>query len=614
MFSAASERPRHIAASALRGAGLIDKDKDKDARMSDSSAGGAKRTAKVRSHKTRPSDNIKDPGTSSRASLLAARLSGSSSAPISIRGASKQLALSSSRLPRRSLDANRRGPISPGTVSVSAHSVDVWREFVQKRWNPEAQFLNLEHIATDETLKKINRAAGGPSAKEAAVVFKLASQLKPEVLSISLANNGLTNAQPLQTLSHYLPGLRNLSLANNKLKLWKDLDYLSARKGRFLHLKELVMNGNPMREDQIPTNRLDKYRAISEVLRRFPTLELLDSEAIVKINFDAPGPSTIPAPSSGRGPASFPVHMAGALIAPGMEGFVAEFLTKFFTVYDSSRLSLTDVYGPSATFSFSANTSIPPRARIQGHHNSAAMPNQKKLEWTPYITNGSRNLSRVSTLARAEHSLHTGPEEITKKLTSLPGTRHDISAQEKFVVDAWPVQGVLPAPGDAGTVLFITVHGQFEEQPSHGVRSFDRSFILAPAADDSRAKMTGWPVVILSDQLVIRAYSSHEAWTPGPIRMPPQESAPTSSEHTSIQTQPTLLNIPPMASQPAVGNDPMLASLPEPQRMYVIELSARTGLNAEYSIQCLQGNGWDPQKALANFEQVRPNLPREAFI
>lgn len=132
-------------------------------------------------------------------------------------------------------------------------------------------------------------------------------------------------------------------------------------------------------------------------------------------------------------------------------------------MYDTSRTSLAAVYGPTASFSFSANTSIPPRARIQGHHNSAAMPNQKKLDWMPYLSNGSRNLSRLTTVARAEKSLQTGPEEIVAKLVSLPGTKHDISAQNKFVVDAWPVQGVLPLPGDASTVLFILVHGQFEE-------------------------------------------------------------------------------------------------------------------------------------------------------
>jgi nuclear RNA export factor len=94
------------------------------------------------------------------------------------------------------------------------------------------------------------------------------------------------------------------------------------------------------------------------------------------------------------------------------------------------------------------------------------MPNQKKLEWTQYLTSGSRNLSRMNTVARAEKSLQTGPKEIVAKLSSLPGTRHDITAQDKFVVDAWPVHGVLPLPGDASTVLFISVHGQFEEGES----------------------------------------------------------------------------------------------------------------------------------------------------
>jgi nuclear RNA export factor len=72
---------------------------------------------------------------------------------------------------------------------------------VKKRWNPDARFLNLEVSVTclidptpsdrlfqrmmeDETLRKHNIAAPGApgaTAREAAVIFKLASQLKPEV-------------------------------------------------------------------------------------------------------------------------------------------------------------------------------------------------------------------------------------------------------------------------------------------------------------------------------------------------------------------------------------------------------------------------------------------------
>ncbi|KAF8501233.1 hypothetical protein BU17DRAFT_78428 [Hysterangium stoloniferum] len=614
MFSAASERPRHTFAAALRGAGLLEKDreknKDKDARMADAS-GSTKRSSKVRSHKARNTDNVKDPGTSSRASLLAAKARGTS-LPVSIRGAAK-LGITTK--------LSRRPPHDPlSSSSVPSETISVWKDFVQKRWNPQAQFLNLEYIRKDEVLRPVRRESSPLTTKEISVLFKLASQLQPEVQSLSLANNELTSTNTIHSLHHYLPGVRNLSLANNKIWLWKELDYISARKGKCLHLKELVLNGNPMREHEMTSAKMERYK--SEVLRRFPTLELLDSEVVTKITFDTSESSTLPPPPTGQGPTSFPVQMNGGLIAPGMEGFVADFLTKFFTLYDTARSSLAEVYGPNATFSFAANTSIPPRARIQGYHYSTAMPNQKKLEWSQWLT-GSRNLSRLHNAQRAEQSLHTGTEDVIRKVLSLPGTKHDIAAVEKFVVDAWPVQGVLPAPADASTVLLITVHGQFEEEPSHGIRSFDRTFILAPSPEGSRAQMAGWAVLILSDQLVVRAYSSHEAWTPGAIRMPPQE-APSTSTPTPVpppapQAAPGFQPLmgPGILLQPEqqlrVAIDPVLGALPEAQRVYVIELSARTGLTATYSIQCLEGNGWDPQQAMANFEAVRAQLPSEAF-
>ena len=33
------------------------------------------------------------------------------------------------------------------------------------------------------------------------------------------------------------------------------------------------------------------------------------------------------------------------------------------------------------------------------------------------------------------------------------------------------------------------------------------------------AKQSGWDVVVLSDQLVVRAYSLPDAWRPGPMRV-----------------------------------------------------------------------------------------------
>ena len=91
-------------------------------------------------------------------------------------------------------------------------------------------------------------------------------------------------------------------------------------------------------------------------------------------------------------------------------------------------------------------------------------------------------------------------------------------------------------------------------EPVGGVRSFDRSFVLVPAPEGSRwvrlfgnwrtlitvirqirAKADGWDVEILSDQLVIRGYSSHEAWSPGPLLVQaPVQAAPSSSQPASL--------------------------------------------------------------------------------
>lgn len=134
----------------------------------------------------------------------------------------------------------------------------------------------------------------------------------------------------------------------------------------------------------------------------------------------------------------------------------------FFPTFDNQRESLVNVYHPAATFSFSANTAIPVRSRIQGHHTSKDMPNQRKLEWVPWLAGGaggSRNLGRMGHgVDKMVNSLHVGAEEAVKSMINLPKTVHDVAtAPEKFCVDGWPV-----GQGENMT-LFISVHGQFIE-------------------------------------------------------------------------------------------------------------------------------------------------------
>lgn len=100
-------------------------------------------------------------------------------------------------------------------------------------------------------------------------------------------------------------------------------------------------------------------------------------------------------------------------------------------------------------------------------------------------------------------SLHAGRENVVQSILGLPKTKHDISgAPSEFCLDSWLT----------GSTLFVTVHGRFTEgtsfslefphleglehvggsrsayptEPVNALRSFDRSFVLAPATDDSR--------------------------------------------------------------------------------------------------------------------------------
>lgn len=52
-----------------------------------------------------------------------------------------------------------------------------------------------------------------------------------------------------------------------------------------------------------------------------------------------------------------------------------------------------------------------------------------------------------------------------------------------------------------------------------------------------RAKVNGWDVCILSDQWIVRSYSSHDAWKPGPLlvqAVPGQPKAPAQDQSQSI--------------------------------------------------------------------------------
>lgn len=61
-------------------------------------------------------------------------------------------------------------------------------------------------------------------------------------------------------LGHYMSDLANLSLEGNRIQTWRDLDYISGRKGKLNKLRELILIGNPIRELEYKNNRAESFR------------------------------------------------------------------------------------------------------------------------------------------------------------------------------------------------------------------------------------------------------------------------------------------------------------------------------------------------------------------
>jgi hypothetical protein len=89
--------------------------------------------------------------------------------------------------------------------------------------------------------------------REFSAILRVAAQLQPPVLSLSANSNRLT-ATSITFIHRHLPNIVNLSLVGNKIS---SLDALSTL--HFKNLRELILKGNPVRENAIANGQAEKY-------------------------------------------------------------------------------------------------------------------------------------------------------------------------------------------------------------------------------------------------------------------------------------------------------------------------------------------------------------------
>lgn len=523
------------------------------------------------------------------------------------------------------------GGSATADVKPQTNVVQTLRTFLQQRFDAASGLLNLENMQQDTVLAEANiKPPGAPGAHKdlGTAIWKLSSEMFPNLTTLSLANNALTSLQSLTTLGQYLPKLANLSLERNELRWVRDLDVLASKRHGLHALTELLLVGNPMEQSAVDAGNTDGYRR--DVLAKFPSLRILDRRPVSDVEHGfsqlfrgrsakKAGPEAAQVPLR-----NFPLQLKAGFVDGDAAQVVPEFLSSYFARYDQDRAQLAPVYSANARFSFALNSSPPPRARAERLMHT--MPHQKELVLDRYIDLGSRNILRSHNTKALLRNLHHGASAIVAFLQRLPKTTHPLHDASKFVVDAWVLPNVdvhafTAANEQPDALLYITVHGEFAEAPSQGLRSFDRTFVVAPAAPTSEAAQNGWPCTIVSDMLTIRHYSKPTAWQPdtlpvGPVDAaqapaPPPPASGAPAPGAPAPAPPLLSALPPHLQ----AQEPLAGLAPE-QHTLALQLAAQTRLAYPYAVQCLVENAWDYAQALAAFAALQASqaIPAEAFV
>ncbi|KAI8808976.1 hypothetical protein BJ742DRAFT_257297 [Cladochytrium replicatum] len=110
---------------------------------------------------------------------------------------------------------------SVGTQQQGSNTIHVLRQFIQSRFDPSTNTLNLGGAQSDPFLLSNGITEGfvpnprGRSSKIGPVVCKLVGEVCPTVQTLTLQSNVLESTSTFSTLSQYAPNLLNLSLEND---------------------------------------------------------------------------------------------------------------------------------------------------------------------------------------------------------------------------------------------------------------------------------------------------------------------------------------------------------------------------------------------------------------
>ncbi|TAQ90206.1 hypothetical protein B7494_g1504 [Chlorociboria aeruginascens] len=433
----------------------------------------------------------------------------------------------------------------PGTESADAQEIrHKIRDILSNRYNVELKLLNLSALREDPRWVEMGSITNSPW-KLFAVLMRVCDEFftsshakRDAIMSVTLADNQLSDISVVNTLAQTFPDLKNLDLSQNRLA---DLRSLSAWRLKFRWLENLVLTGNPI-ETLSPDNKI-------EIIKWFPTLQTLDGLRVRSAEEVALAIEASKSPIPVSGPDFRDVAQVGE-----------NFIRQFINLYDSDRMTLlASFYDAESLHSFSINMSAP-----RDPSNFVPIP-----PWTAY-TKFARNMVRVTHLNTRMSRQYRGTHAIRSVWNELPGTRHpDLSTKaDQYLIECHPIAGLSdPTRQSPRGVdgLILTLHGEFEEVNSSSsdkaLRSFSRTFVLGPGAPG------GPQIRVISDIYVLRG------WAP-------------------LATPSKAANGPASMPNPEQQN----------QEVVTMQLVERTGMTPNYAVLCLTETGWDLEKAYMAFD------------
>nr|XP_039257222.1 nuclear RNA export factor 1-like [Styela clava] len=379
----------------------------------------------------------------------------------------------------------------------------------------------------------------------------------------------------INIIGEHISGLLSLDLSNNRmdnLSYLKNLVVVTPRlkclkleRNELRHSKELDnirewdltelnIDGNPL--CQHFESQSDYISAIRD---KFPNLQVLDGKKLPPpVKFDLEKVTKlVPA---------IPNH-----IPPAVTEIIKQFVKQYFALYDTNRENLSQAYDENCMFSLT----IP--------SNPRGAPLTRYLDYT-------RNLRRLKNAKLRLSYLRKSRSEICETLKKLPKTEHDISG---FCVDV---------PLVSPTMIKFIIRGVFKEKHSGKdnscMRAFTRAFLCL--TDGARLSIINEEIHIRNTTIVeYKSAFAKPPVTPSPSPVPEQTIAsPAQSTSSSVPTV-----------APVVVGSPSKLDM-------VAAFCKESGMNAGFSEQCLNENGWDYMKAGQAFLSLKNEgkIPAEAFV